>query len=56
MDEIVLIKEDMKQKRRHEANSKGKAKETSSYGDEKAEVEPFENGTLLLHIFLFLIL
>jgi hypothetical protein len=53
----VLIKEDMKQKgKKDEARSKGKAKETSSPGDEKVEVEPFENGTSLFHISLFLIL
>jgi hypothetical protein len=53
----VFIKEDMKQKgTKVEAKGKGKAKETSSSGDEKAEVEPAENGTSLLHIFLFLIL
>jgi hypothetical protein len=57
MDEILLIKEDMKQKgKKVEATDKGKAKETSSSGDEKAEVKPFGNGTSLLHIFLFLIL
>jgi hypothetical protein len=44
----------LKQKgKKAEAKGKGKARETSSSEDEKAEVEPFENGTSLLHFFFF---
>jgi hypothetical protein len=51
MDEIVLIKEDMKEKgKKAEAKSKGKAKETSSSGDEKAEVEPFLSVHLMCYM------